>query len=252
MTALRNIGSIARTAYLDLAALVRQMWPVLLAIAALYVAAVMAYFSVSLLVGTGLGRVVMRMLVFIGCAAVTAPCFVALHRFVAFREVRWLPPADAYRHARVYIGWIGLSVAMWFAPLIAAIALDGAGLTALGGLLGLGGLLAVWSLMVRLTTLWPMAALEPGRASLSRALEQSRGHFWMIFAATNGPASPAFFALILIGRAAAQHAIGALPFWLLAMSAMLSLQIVLLAVGTRLYQRFSAASALAQGRQPSV
>ena len=143
MTALRDIGGIARIAFLDLAAVVREMWPVLLAIAALYIGTVMVYFSLPYLVGTGLGRAVIRMLVLIGGVAITAPGFVALHRFVAFGEVRWLPSATAYADAQIYIAWVGLSVALWFAPLLIAIGLDDLGLRGFGGLLLLLSLLAV-------------------------------------------------------------------------------------------------------------
>jgi hypothetical protein len=254
LTALKTLADIYRTAYADLVAIAREMWPVLLVLSALFVATTMGYFMAPLLVSTWLGKVILRMLLLIGCAYVAAPHYVALHRFVAFGEIRWIPDRRDYNDSLVYLSWAGISLMLWFAPLICNEVLVGLGLDGIGAFAAIVGLIAIWVLMVRLTTLLPLAALEPRRATWQRALEMSRWRFWFFFIASNGAAIPAMVALFALARAAATKSIAALPFMALAIAALLILQLIPLAVGTRLYQRYasagSAAGATTQRQSP--
>ncbi len=240
MVALADIESVARRAYADLIGMARDMWPVLLTLCALYVLAVMGYFALPLLVDTKLGETVLRLLDFIGVTAIAAPYYIALHRYVAFGEARWLPRAGAYMEALPYIAYASFLETMWFAPMIAAEILDAFGADVLSDVaLGLG-FFASWAIAASLSTLLPMAALNPRRASAARAFAQVRGRFWYVFAATNGPASPAVFALVILANGAGLRTIGAVPFAILGLAAMLMLQLTPLAVATRLWQRLEA------------
>lgn len=243
MIAIRELSGVYRTAYSDAAAILRGMWPVLLMLSAYFVTVVMGYFSVPLLVTTPIGKIILRMLLFCGFAYAAAPLYVALHRYVAYGETRWVPSRAEYGNAaNIYTAYAALSILLWFTPIIAGETLSALGLDAAGILCVLFGLLAVWLVMVRLTTLLPMAALSPERAGWSPALSQSRHRFWFVFMASNGPSAPFAAVLMILYQAAHNETMTYLPWWIFSCLAMLGMQIIPLAVGTRLYQRFATTS----------
>jgi len=244
MDAHGDIGSLYGSAYADLGRIATGMWPALGMLSVIYIAAAIGWFAAPLVFETELGVIVARMLLFVAIACVAAPFYVALHRFVAFGETRWLPwHGDAGAPTAIYVGWAGLTVALWFAPLIEAEIYNGLGMTASGAVCAGLGLLTVWVLRVRLTTLLPMAALNPGRVSLAHALTQTRHRFWRTAFAVNGPALPAWAALMIVYQAAQLQMIDALPWTALACGTLLAVQLLPLAVGTRLYRSYSAAEA---------
>lgn len=240
MVALADIESIARRAYADLIGMARDMWPVLLTLCALYVLGLMACLGLPMLVDTGLGKLALRLLGLMGVSALAAPYYIALHRYVAFGDRQWLPPAGAYTEALPYIAYASFLETMWFTPGLVAEVAGAAGAYGVALAAGTFGVFLSWASAAALSTLLPMAALDPRRATAARALAQVRGRFWYVFTATNGPASPAVFALVILGNGAAMHTIGVLPFFILGAAALLMLQLVPLAVATRLYQRLEA------------
>jgi hypothetical protein len=244
MNTREDIATLYGSAYADLGRLASGMWPTLAILSVLYLVAAAGWFAAPLLVATPLGLIVLRMLLFIGIAWLAAPFYVALHRFVAFGEVRWFPwHRDAGAPTAIYSGWAGVTVALWFAPLVAAEIYATFGMSISGVVCAGLGLVTVWVLRVRLTTLLPMAALAPDRASLARALTHTRHRFWATTFAVHGPTLPAWAALMIVCQAAQLRTIDALPWMALACSALLAVQLVPLIVGTRLYQRYSAAEA---------
>lgn len=228
-----------RTAYADLFNIVREMWPVLLVLVAMYFVCAMAWFFAPTLVGTWVGRMVMRMLIFIGVAWLTAPFYVALHRFIATGEVRWIPPLGNYDGAgRAYFGWAGMTVALWFMPLILGDVADA--FSRFGVLIELICFIAIFCILPRMTTLLPAAALDPDRAGWAQAMDDSRGRAFSFFASTTVGALPAIIALALLGQAAAAKTIQPVPFFALAVPALLVLQLIPLVIGTRIYMSASA------------
>ena len=87
-----------------------------------------------------------------------------------------------------------------------------------------------------MTTVLPAAALQPERASWAQAMDDSRGRFWLFLGSTTGAALPAIVMVVFLGQAAGSQTITALPFFALAVPALLALQIIPLAAGTRLYE----------------
>ena len=239
MTVLRDIGDAWSAAYADLMRMAREMWPVLLMLCGLYLITAMAWFALPMLVNTLTGKMVMRYLVLVGSAFIAAPYFIALHRFVAFGETQWFPTHEAYGAATAtYTAWAAVTQLLCFAPLLFFALLSRLGLSPeMAGLPVLAMLIIAWWLLVRLTTLLPMAALDPQRANWQQALDHSRGRFWFIFAATTTVASPAYLTLMILGRAAATRSIGELPFFALSLASLLALQLLPLSIGTRFYKR---------------
>jgi len=223
-----------RAAYVDLVNIVREMWPVLLILTAIYFVCAMAWFFAPTLVGTWVGRMIMRMLIFIGIAWFAAPFYVSLHRFIATGEVRWIPPFGNYDVAgRVYFGWAGMTVALWFMPLILGDVAEAFG--RYGVLVELIGFVVILCVLPRMTTLLPAAALDPQSATWAQAMDDSRGRAWSFFASTTLGALPAIIALTLLGQAAGAKTIEPVPFFALAVPSLLVLQLIPLAIGTRLY-----------------
>lgn len=229
-------------AYRDFVDMVRQMGPVLAVLSVLYILCAMSWFIAPMVVPTWIGRYVLRMLIFVCLAWAAAPFYVALHRFVAIGEVRWLPNLGDYsREAQVYAAYAGMTTALYFLPFVGReilVALGAGGLASLAFLVLLVGL---WIVLVRSTTLLPMAALAPNSASWGRAFAQSRGRAWGIFLVSAGLAAPSFVILMMLSSAAGQRAIEPVPFFALAIPALLAMQLLPLSHSTRLFQRLSAA-----------
>jgi len=229
-----GLTSRIRAAYVDLVNIAREMWPVLLILTAIYFVCAMAWFFAPTLVGTWVGRMIMRMLIFIGIAWFAAPFYVSLHRFIATGEVRWIPPFGNYDGAgRVYFGWAGMTVALWFMPLILGDVAEAFG--RYGVLVELIGFVVILCVLPRMTTLLPAAALDPQSATWAQAMDDSRGRAWSFFASTTLGALPAIIALTLLGQAAGAKTIEPVPFFALAVPSLLVLQLIPLAIGTRLY-----------------
>lgn len=226
------------TAFSDILAIVRRMWPVLLVLAIVYILAAMAWFFASAIVPTWIGRYVARMLLFVGLAWVAAPFYVALHRFVALGEVRWLPKLDVVSgEARVYAAYAAMSTGLYFTPFILREILVAMGLPGFGALAFFVAVVTVWVLLVRTTTLLPMAALAPETATWKAALAQSRGRAWSFFIRGLVPSLIPAIILVFVGQAAGGKTIEPVPFFVVAIAALLWLQLGLLSTSTRLYQR---------------
>ena len=238
LTAEPRLPEIWTAAYTDLVRIVREMYPVLVILCALFLVTAMGWLSLPLLVNTGLGRMVMRYLLLVGCAYMAAPYYVALHRFVVIGEVRWIPRRDANGPASdIYLAWAAYSQLILIAPVLLFSLFDDLGLRGLGALLSLLLQLGSWVVLVRTATLLPMAALSPTRATLRRAFAHSRGRFWQVFFATTTPAVPAYVAMMVLAQAASNRTIAAIPWMLLALAALLVVQLLPLTVATRLYWR---------------
>lgn len=242
----RDFLAQTRLAYADLARIARDMWPVLLILAAMYFVCTMGWFLAPALVGTWIGRFILRMLIFIGVGWITTPYYIALHRFVQTGEVRWIPSRQSYGDAsHVYFGWSALVVMMWFTPMIGREVID-AFVPPFGGVFLLVALVALFMILARLTTLLPAAALDPARAGWKQAMDDSRGRAWSFFLQTAGAASPVMIVLVVLGQAAGQRTIEALPFFILAVPSLLALQLIPLAAGTRLYLEAPRGAAIAR------
>jgi len=238
LSARPRLPEIWTAAYTDLTRIVRDMYPALAIICALYLVTAIGWFTLPLLVDTSLGRMVMRFLLLVGCAYVAAPYYVALHRFIAMGEVRWIPPRDAhFPAADVYTAWAAFTQLILLGPLLLVSVLDDFRLGTLGVLLFPELQLLSWWLLVRLATLLPMAALTPERASFRRALSHTDGRFLHVLMATTAPAVPAYVALMVLAQAAANRTIEAIPWMLMALAALLAMQMLPLSVATRLYWR---------------
>jgi hypothetical protein len=126
-------------------------------------------------------------------------------------------------------------MALYFLPFIAREWFTALGLTHIDGLVFLASVGLAWVALVRTTTLLPMAALDPERASWHRALAQSKGRNWSYFVATNVPTAPALVVLLLIAGAVARGNLPSLIFYPLAVLGLLVWQLLPLAIATRLY-----------------
>jgi hypothetical protein len=235
----------------DLGNMCRKMWPVLLQIGALYVAAVMAWFTIPHLLHPWLGIYVGRYLVLVACAFVTSPFFIALHRFVATGDIRWLPARGAYDEALVYASWSAFILLIEMAPLIVYFAVEA--VTRLEGLAGLSVFLTLpvaWVLVTKLTTLLPMAALDSRHATWGAARRQTRKRFWFIWTATTTAALPAYLGLAILVKFGGPFASSAL-FSVLMIASFLATQLLPLSVSTRLFRQYRAET-VALGLQPKI
>lgn len=232
-----NRAKLIRAAYADLVRLAHAMWPVLLILSAMYFVCVMGWFIAPLLVNTWIGRSILRMLIFVGVAWVLTPYYIALHRFVATGEARWIPSRESYGEAsNTYFGWAAVSVCLWFAPIVGGELVD-AFLPPSGRVVQVVGFVAVFCILPRLTTLLPTAAIDPGRAGWKQALGDSRGRGWSLFLSTTSASFPAIVALIMAGQAAAARTIEPVPFFVIVVPALLALQVLPLSIATRVYVR---------------
>ena len=233
-----RLPEIWTAAYTDVVRMVREMYPVLVILCALFLVTAMGWFTLPLLVNTGLGKMVMRFLLMVGCAYVAAPYYVALHRFVVMGEVRWIPRRDANGPASdVYLAWAAYSQLILIAPLLVLALLSDLGLGGIGTLLFPLLQIVSWVVLVRLTTLLPMAALAPKRVTWHAAWAQTRGRFWNVLFATTTPAVPAYVALLVLMQAAGNRTIQAIPWMLMALAALLAVQLLPLSVATRFFWR---------------
>jgi hypothetical protein len=230
-------------AMLDLGRMCRRMWPVLLQIGALYVVAVMAWFTVPHLLHPWLGIYVGRYLVLVGCAFATSSYLVALHRFIATGEVRWLPARGAYDEAVIYASWSAFVLLIEMGPIILSFVVEA--ITRNEGLADLTVILELpwaWVLVTQLTTLLPMAALDSRNATWEAARQQSRKRFWFIWAATNAATLPAYLVLAILLKFGAPFASSAV-FSVLMIACLLATQLLPLSVSTRLFRQYRAETA---------
>jgi hypothetical protein len=241
---MQTLGAIAElwiAAVEDLARMCRRMWPVLLQVGALYVVAVMAWFTIPHLLHPWLGVYVARYLLLVGCAFATSPYFVALHRFVALDEVKWFPAKGGYAEASIYAAWSGIILLLQMSPIILFFSVEAAthghdGLSALAAILAVP---IAWIIATRLATLLPMAALDHHSATWAAAFGQSRKRFWFIWAATSAAPLPAYFALATLFRFGAPFAASAV-FSILVIAGLLAAQLLPLSVSTRLFRNIHA------------
>ena len=255
MQILGAIADLWIAAIIDLGRMYRRMWPALLQIGVLYVVAVMVWFTVPHVLQSWLGIYVARYLVLVGCAFATSPFFVALHRFVAFGEVTWLPSRDAYTEAAPYAAWSGVVLLVQMGPIILFFAMLGlTGHPSAAGLMVFLALPCAFSTLIRVTTLLPMAALDPRHATWRAAVQQTRNRFWFIWTATSASALPAWLALAILVRFGGPIASSSL-FSVLMIASMLATQLLPLSVSTRLFRQYRAEAApptLQPPRWPTV
>lgn len=236
--------TIAAQARDDVLAMLRQMGPVLAVLGCIYIVAAMCWFIAPVIVPTWIGRYTLRMLMFAGLAWGAAPFYVALHRFVAYREVRWLPSLDVVNGpARLYGAYAAISMMFYFAPFIGREVFTALGLPVLSALAFLVLTAAGWTTLVRVTTILPMAALDPDNTSFWRAFMQSKGRAWQYFLGLTVIATPPFGLLMIINSAASNGAIAWPVYFPLAIAALLFFQLLPLAAATHLYRERAEAEA---------
>ena len=219
----------------DVLAMARQMSPALGVLVVVYFLGTMAWLAASVVISTWLGAYTIRMLLFMGLAFAAAPFTRSLYRFVASGDARWQTLGQFDDATRRFACYASLMTALYFVPPIGreiVVLSGGAAYADLSWFILCG---VVWWLVIRATTLLPMAALDPQHASLSRAFAQSRGQTVGFFFATTVPAAPAFIALIVLTMLIARGAMHALLFYPLVVVVLLAIQLLPLAVSTRLY-----------------
>ena len=220
----------------DLLAMFRQMTPSLGVLVLVYFLATMAWLAAPAAIATWMGAYVLRMLMFMGLAFAAAPVTRALYRFVAHGEVTSMPQLGPFDdNTRVFAAYASLMTALYFVPPI------GRELVVLLGWVDYADAtwsilcVVVWTIVIRSTTLLPMAALDPDRASWTHAFAQSRGQTIRYFFATTVPAAPAFIALLVLVMMVVRGAMHALVFFPAVVVLLLAIQLLPLSMSTRIY-----------------
>lgn len=220
----------------DVLAMFRQMPAALGALVLVYFLATMAWFAAPAIVPTWVGHYVLRMLMFMGLAYAAAPVMLSLYRFVALGDAPpWMPSLTFDDTTHRFAAYASLLTALYFAPALGREVLMAFGWEELAVLTWFALCAAVWVAVIRSTTLLPMAALDPRSASWSRAVAQSKGRTLRIFMATTIPAAPASVALLILAVMVARGAVHPVVFYPAAILTLLAIQLLPLAVATRLY-----------------
>lgn len=220
----------------DLLAMFRQMTPSLGVLVLVYVLATMAWLAASAPIATWMGAYILRMLMFMGLAFAAAPFTRALYRFVAHGEVTWLPTLGRFDdNTRIFATYASLMTALYFVPPIGRELVVTLGWVAYADATWFILCLAVWLIIIRSTTLLPMAALDPQRASWTHALAQSRGQTIRYFFATTVPAAPAFIAMLVLVMLVVRGAMHAFVFFPVVVVLLLAIQLLPLSAATRIY-----------------
>jgi hypothetical protein len=238
-------------AYEDVFRVIPRMWPVVLTVVAAVIVVGFLGGLVGNLVGTRLGHGLLDLLVSAGAIWVIAPYLVAIYRAVATDEVATRP--ESLRNAPATQRFMAWSILLTFIAGVPDVLFTVFGpdvptdqLTEqdvnVGAMLVILVLtIAAWIFIVRATTLLPLLALDPDRASLPRALAQSKGHFWFIVGAlliTTGLLW--LVGLLLVGLIAATFGPLAPLLLVPGVAALTGVTLVMaVAVSTRLYQRYS-------------
>ena len=217
----------------DTLAMFRQMPVALGVLVVVYFLATMAWFAAPAIVPTWFGSYALRMLAFMGLAFGAAPVLKSLYRFVAVGEVRMLPALDFDPPTRIFAAYASLMTALYFLPPLGREIVN-----AMGGYGDIAWFIlvpVVWVIVIRASTLLPMAALDPQNVSWARALAQTKGKTLSTFLATTVPALPAFIVLLIVAALAARGAIHPIVFYPVAILTLLAVQLLPLSATTRLY-----------------
>ncbi len=234
-------------AYQDVIRIARLMWPAALTIVAAGTVLQFAGQFVSGYVGTQLGQGVLGILFNTVMVWATAPYLFVLYRCAATGEVATQP--EVLRNTievRRFGAWLillGFVAGILSVPYLMAIPdLPPEQLTADKINAGLILILlpisiAVWIFTIRTTTLLPMLALDPDRASLSAAFAQTKGQLWFILGVELVTLAPALVAGVVLGDIAEAVA----PMLKIPVGAAIATatQLLQIAVSVRLYGRFA-------------
>lgn len=238
-------------AYRDAIRVIPQMWPALLIVVA---AVIVMGFVGNLLgnfVGTRLGHGVLDLLVSAGTAWLISPYLISIYRAVATDEIITRPESLRGEPAtQRFAAWsaltafiIGMPDILYsiFGPTVPPDQITEANINA-GAMLGILVLtVGVWIFSVRATTLMPLLALDPNRASLPAAFAQSKGHFWYIVGVLLITMVPLVLGGVLVTAVVAGMFGPLAPIVLVPVGAALTglTLVTAIAVSTRLYQRYA-------------
>jgi uncharacterized Tic20 family protein len=234
-------------AYADAFRIVRLMLPAVLTLMAASVVLQFVGDLVSGYIGTPLGRGVLVVLVTAATVWAVAPYLLVLYRCVATGEVTPQPEALRYTTENQRFGaWLillGFVAGIPYVLYVVAVPdvppeqLTAENMNASAMLALLAISIAVWAFTIRVTTLMPMLALDPERASLPAVLAQTKGRFWFIVGVELITLVPVLLAGIVIADIVEAVA----PILKLPLGAVIAAatQMVQIAVTTRLYLRFA-------------
>ena len=248
-----SFGRYFTLAYEDAVRVISRMWPAVLVVVAIIVVTGFLSRLAAGLIGTGLGKGVLDLLFGAAAAYLIAPYLMALYRSVATDEAMRNPEAlRSTSAAQRFAAWSVLTAFILaapgilygtFGPNVPPDQLTEDDINAGAMLLVMGLAIAVWIFSVRATTLMPLLALDPERASLPAAFAQTRGHFWFIVGVLLITMLPlvvgeTIITGLVVGIAGPLAAILLVPIGAAMSGVML---VTAIAVSTRLYQRFAGA-----------
>jgi len=247
-----SFGRYFTLAYEDALRVIPRMWPAVLTVVAAVI--VMGFLGRLLgnVVTTRLGNGVLGLLVSAATAWVIAPYLIAIYRAVATDEVTQRPETLRNTPAtQRFAAWsalttfiIGVPDILYtvLGPDVPTDQLTEQNVNAGGMLLILALTIAVWIFSVRATTLMPLLALDPDRASLPLAFAQSKGHFWFIVGVLLVTLVPLLLGGVVVTVLIAGMFGPLAPILLVPVGAALTglTLVTAIAVSTRLYQRYSA------------
>jgi len=234
--------------YQDAFRVIELMWPAVLTVMA---ASIILQFGGDLLsdhvIGTRLGRGVLMVLMSAALVWATAPYLLALYRCAATGEVtarpetlRSSPASQRFGAWVILLGFItGVPYVLYLlvVPDVPPDQLTPQNVNAGGMLVLFAVSIVVWIFTIRVTTLMPMLALDPGRASLLAALNQTRGRFWFIVGVELMTLMPVILAgVVVIDIVGFVAPVLRLPAGAAIAAAT---QVMQIAVTTRLYSRFA-------------
>lgn len=234
-------------AYEDAFRVTRLMLPAVLTLMAASVVLQFVGDLVSDYIGTRLGRGVLAVLINAVMVLAISPYLMALYRCAATGEVT--PQPEALRNTtenQRFAAWlILLGFVAGFPYVLYVVAVpdvppeqltpENINAAAMLALLAIS--VAVWAFTIRVTTLMPMLALDPERASLPAVLSQTKGRFWFIV----GVELITLVPVLLAGIVVADIVDVVAPILKLPVGAVIAAatQMVQIAVTTRLYLRFA-------------
>lgn len=238
-------------AYEDAARVLRGMWPmVLMVVAAVIILGFVGRLADNFIT-TRLGQSVLDLLVAAATAYLISPYLIVLYRAVATNDMtrnaetlRGTPEAQRFAAWSVLTAFIIALPDLLFSvlgPNLPPEQLTEENVNT-GAMLAIFVLtIAIWIFSVRATTLMPLLALEPGRASLPAAFAQSKGHFWFIVGVLLVTMLPLLFGGVVVA-AVIGGMFGVLsPILMVPIGAAITgvTLVTAIAVSTRLYQRYA-------------
>jgi hypothetical protein len=230
--------------YDDTIRMVRQMWPAVLVVAAVAAIAGIGADLISDQFGTRLGRGILTVLINAAVVWISAPYLLALYRCAASNEVvrrpeqlRQSPENVRFSAWLVLLGFIaGIPLVLYIVAIPPLppeqLTSDNTNPVAILSLFAIA--VAVWIFTIRSATLVPALALDPDRASLNAALQQTRGRFWLVVGIEFLTLAPVFLAGILLSDVVDMAA----PILAPLVGALIAVatQVVQIAAATRIYR----------------